>query len=235
MDAEEKETSFPFWTHGNQGQGMTTRVRRWPFKGLQKQWDFPHAWRWPCAEALACMLSCPRERQPDGWPTALRPRAPCQCQGWHRAGSSTASLAGAAREGANSVCYPYCLLPRFSFLLYPFFVFVAWLYFWSPLPWQHLQVKAELIIHKLCQCWRGNLITPQVEKCYLQDTHEQFASVDVPEAPASHRCFACFSECQWKHFSPCLHLITYLAFATSHRAANSQLNRAKETSLFCTD
>lgn len=43
---------------------------------------------------------------------------------------------------------------------------------------------------------KRQLITPQVEKCYLQDTHEQFANVGVPEAPASHRCLTCFCERQ---------------------------------------
>lgn len=61
-----------------------------------------------------------------------------------------------------SVWYSCCLLlpflPHFSFFALSLFLFyfVAWMYLWSPLPWQHLQVKAELIIHKLCQCWRGN-------------------------------------------------------------------------------
>lgn len=36
-------------------------------------------------------------------------------------------------------------------------------------------------------------------------------------------------------FPPRLHLIMYLACATSHRAVNSQLNGAKKTSLFCID
>lgn len=145
----EKKVLFPFGILGNQGWDKTTTVRCWSFKGFQNQWGSSSAWSLSYAEMRFKTGSrpfCGNDPSPSSWATFV-PQQPDQrpCRATvmsslpapHDAtwGRRQPQALSAQQEGARSAQCSYCLLrlpfllPCFSFLLYPFFVFVAWMYF----------------------------------------------------------------------------------------------------------